>query len=219
MQERRNAGMHPLARKPPVKRKTVVKHGDSEVQQDPFYIDPKTIPKGKAYQWVVTHVNSIRFPSFVEGAKRDGWKPVIKHKPVRGQVLMWAPASLVKKQRDDEFKRAKDQLNNEKDKYYNPRGGATFPTLPSTFVVGAQYDSVSADAPPIDVEVTVKVRMDGRLQDAAAALGLPIAVYAQRRMDLFAQSQISGILLRTRYGPALELHEAGQLDLIASGNR
>jgi len=193
-----------MARKPkPLNPKFKLKMGTPE---DPFFVHPETIPDGVALQWVADTIE----------AQNSGWKVVDGQKPIGGLVLMWAPKEIANAQRDANIKRAREMAE-EMNKAIGRNDGRLYASdhyalLSPSFVSSFDYPRVASDAPPIDVEVKVKMRIDSRFQDAASALGLSIETYAQRRIDLYIRGDIAGIILPIRC-VALELFEGGHFEL------
>lgn len=186
---------------------------DPEVEKDPFYIDPKSIPKGKAYQWVTTHILGRAQPEFVRRARASGWSHVKGHKPVGGQILMWAPKKVADAQRDKSIAVARQQMQDTRDSLHmdSPQHGVPF--VPNSFLVSEPYETVPSSTPPIDVEVTTMFRLSGRLQDAAACIHISPEVYAQRRLALYLRGELGGILL-----PVYGSGGVGTLELFEGGN-
>lgn len=181
---------------------------------DPFYIDQKTVPAGVALQWITLNVDDL------ERAQSSGWKPVEGVGGVRGNMLVWAPVAVADAQRDANIKRAKDQMREAKESLglNGRREGRLFPIAPQSFMVSSAYETVPSDTGPIDIDVTVKLRLSGRLQDVAAALKLSPEVYAQRRMELYMRGDIAGLLLPSSTAKCLELYETGNFSLTPRNN-
>jgi hypothetical protein len=188
---------------------------------DPFFIHPDDVPKGKAYQWVATHVLGEPMPRFEEQAKASGWKRVAGYRARagrEGQVLMWAPRKIADAQKQSRIDAAKKQLGEIKELFgilddQLPYGeGARFRLASDDFMVSSDYPRTPKDAPSVDVDVNVKFRLSRHLQDAASALNLTAEEYAQRRMTLFALGQLTGILFPVGNG-ALELIENAPFNL------
>ena len=159
----------------------MTKNPDIDPAKDPFYIDPKKIPAGKAYQWVSLEQASSRM---LAQAKDDGWKPVKWRKGlvptsyrIKGQVvyrdtlLMEHTANHVAVQRAKEIN---DALR--MDKESDPRGHA------SAQIIFKEYTQVPHNAPPITVEIAISFSMDRAWQEAASFLGLSNEEYARRRV-------------------------------------
>lgn len=157
---------------------------------DPFYIHPYDVPVGRAYQWF-----SVDQAATLEMAKEDGWKdvPFSRHDfarkcrlrggiTVRGLRLMEHSESHVKERRDEEQAAARQMYRD------SPVGAAM--NLPfgdkfkffSEHIVSQDYQAVPHDAPPIEVDVTLKFRMHRNWQDAAAYLHLTNEEYVRRRL-------------------------------------
>lgn len=75
-------------------------------------------------------------------------------------------------------------------RYGMKSGGRSFPLVSPDFMVSSDYPKVAPDAQPVDVDVTIKLKVSVRWQDAAAALGLSLAEYARRR--LLMEQQVLG---------------------------
>jgi hypothetical protein len=196
-------------RKVIVKKRRVKQVAKPEAEKDPFYIDPKSIPKGKAYQWVSNDPpEHLHTHSLMDLAVASGWRSVKGEKRVGGQTLMWAPQKVADAQRDENIKRAHDQLRDYRQMFGKEPGVGYFPV---GHVVSEPYQTIPSDEPPIDCDVTVKFRLSQRYQDAAAALHLDPQVYAQRRLTLYLRGEIGGILLPV--GGALELFEGGNFSI------
>lgn len=102
------------------------------------------------------------------------------------QMLFQREAVLVRADRDLAHRKAKENLQGH-DAYQDPdhfRRGQVgfFKILSPSFMVSSAYEHVPVDAPPIDIDLTVKFRVSPRWQDAAAAIGLDITEYARRRL-------------------------------------
>ncbi len=164
--------------------------------EDPFFVHPETIPDGVALQWVMTHCTEGTGSSFphedfsfliYEKALDSGWKPVDGQKPIGSQILVWAPKEVAEAQREADFDRAKEQIREAGalfglDEYGHKLGRQGFPLVSPSFIVSSDYVSVPDDSSPIEVDVTIKVRMSVRWQNAAACLGLDPQEYARRRL-------------------------------------
>jgi len=162
--------------------------------EDPFFIHPETIPSGVALQWFTfrimgEHEADLHHPlgrSFVQQALNSGWK-LVQGCEVDGQALMWAPESVAKAQADAGRSRAQQQMA-EARALFGMDGSKPSPyhggirIADTNFVESKVYESIPSDAPPIDVDVTIKVRVSARWQDAAAALGLEVGEYTRRRL-------------------------------------
>jgi hypothetical protein len=224
--------MHPLTRKP-IKKRTQRSHlkviskawrpnalkrrvkqvAKTEAEKDPFYIDPKLIPKGQSYQWVTNaKPEKYQIHSMMDLCLASGWRPVKGKKFVGGQTLMWAPKAIADAQRDVNTNRAQDQLRQFREMFGMEKpeaGGINY--FSAGHIVSEPYQNIPQNAPPIDCDVTVKFRLSQRYQDAAAALHLDPQVYAQRRLALYLRGEIGGILLPV--GGALELFEGGNFSI------
>lgn len=178
-------------------------------EHDPFHVNPASIPHGVALQWISLNVDDL------ERAQYSGWKPVEGQDGVKGNMLVWAPIEVAKAQTDANIKRAQDQMREARELFgfdeAGRREGAYFPIAPHSFMVSSAYETVPSDTLPIEVEVTVKLRLSGRLQDVAAALKLTPQVYGQRRMDLYIQGAIGGLIIPVK--DAVEITEYGNFQL------
>lgn len=199
---------------------------DPEAEKDPFYIDPKSIPKGKSYQWVATHIDGKPFPGFVRMAIGVGWKPVRGHKPVGGQILMWAPQKVADALRKRDIERAQQLMQEMRDILrmdVSTDHSHRVPLVSESFLASEPYESIPSDTPPIDVEVKVNFRLSAHFQESAALLKIDPQVYAQRRIALYLRGELGGILLpvyavshTNERGPkenALELFEGGNFNI------
>lgn len=182
---------------------------------DPFHIDPLSIPGGVALHWITLSVDDL------DRAQSFGWKPVEGVGGVKGNMLVWAPVAIAEAQRDANIKRARDQIHEARELFglNGRREGHPFPIAPQSFMVSSAYETVPSDTAPLDVDVTVRLRLPGRLQDVAAALKLSPEVYAQRRMELYVRGELAGLLLPVIYhdgypAKSLELHESGNFSLV-----
>lgn len=161
---------------------------------DPFYIHPRDVPAGRAYQWVAMEVMGLSNEDAVDRAKEDGWKPVPfarhdfgrKHNSkgrivIGGMLLMENASSVPTEARKREQDDARNMLAE------TPIGatkteGRSFPIVSDSFVVSSAYERVPSDAPAVTVPVTIQFSMNARWQDAAAGLGLSNEEYARRRL-------------------------------------
>lgn len=176
-----------------------------------------------AYQWASTDPGGP-----IEELQRylaAGWK-VSKHRAQRakniprGTVLLEIPRDIHRQMVSADIERAKKQVGDIRELFRmdsNYRGeGQRFPLVSESFMVSSAYEAVPSYAAPIDVPVTINFRLSGRFQDAAAALGLTAAVYAQRRIEMYLHGALGGLLLpvdQREGGFALELHETGAFAL------
>jgi|SRR5579859_770117 len=181
-------------------------------KDDPLYVDPATIPTGFALQWVNEHGNDN-----VDTALDRGWSRVKNVLPVQGQVLLWATTEHAHAQRDELIAAARKQFDDANELFQIGKRSysSAMPIAPPSFMVSTAYEVVPADVEPIDVEVKVKLRLSRRFQDAAAALKLSVEEYAQRRMSLYVNGSLGGLLLPVEMagGDAVELHETGNFQL------
>lgn len=161
---------------------------------DPYYIHPRDVPVGKAYQWIALSILGNSNEDAVDRAKEDGWKPVpfVRHDFAnkyrsKGQIivndmlLMENAASV----RDEA--RKKEQEEARKMAAESPcsplkREGGRFPLVSDGFIVSEPYAAVPSGSDPVVVPVTIQFSMDARWQDAAAGLGLTNEEYARRRL-------------------------------------
>jgi hypothetical protein len=195
----------------PVNPKLKLKIGSPE---DPFFVHPETIPDGIALQWVSSDADAQ--PS-LRRATESGWKLVHGLEAIRNLVLVWAPQALADAQRDENIKKAQDQIRQNRELFGLKRKGGSWPAIVSnSFISSSDYQRVPSDSPPIDVAVTTKFRLSAQFQDAAAALGIDPQVYAERRLALYLRGDIGGILLPIR--GALELFEDGNFTIKTSGD-
>jgi hypothetical protein len=157
------------------------------------------IPADLAYQWIrVELFGELDHQS--HGAALDaGWRPVpfkrhagqfhpnndwpgkIVH---GGRMLMENAADAASAQIDALMSKAHQQMT----EAWEPFGGQpngrkhTFAIMPGDFVVSEKYARIASDALPIDVEVTIRVRLPASVQDTIQALHLPMEEYARRRL-------------------------------------
>lgn len=188
---------------------------------DPFYVNPATIPSGVALQWATASVMNEPADNFphslhLKRAIEGGWKPV-KGVTVKGLALVWAPIEVAEAQRNKNVFKAREQMREAAelfglDEWGHRTSSSHLPLVTSSFMVSSNYDSVPPDTEPLDVAVTVSLRLSRRFQDAAAALKLTPEVYAQRRMDLYVRGVLAGLLLPVS-ASALELFEGGKFEL------
>jgi hypothetical protein len=190
-----------MARKPVKKRRVARKPAKSKPfnpkfklkiglpDGDKFFVHPETIPAGVALQWVAVTVVGDADLSNLDWYLEGGWKPVPNQKKIGGQVLVWAPQALADEMKKKGVGRATQQRADARALFgmdgQNPspyHGG--FPMAGPHFIETKDYEGVPSDAPPIDVDVTLKIRVSARWQDAAAALGLEVAEYARRRLRM-----------------------------------
>lgn len=157
--------------------------------EDPFFIHPDSIPRGVALQWVSTASLSEYNPhSMMHLCLASGWRQVKECEPIGALYLMWAPEDLARSQKDANINRARQQMADALALFGfdgqkpSPFHGPVASIAPDTFVETRKYDSVSSDASPVDVDVTIKFRASARWQDAAAALGIDVQEYVRRRL-------------------------------------
>jgi len=86
---------------------------------------------------------------------------------------MWAPYELARSQRDAEIARARKQL---KVLFSDKNNGMLSPS----FMCSSHYERIAPDTPPLDVEVTIPLRLSARQLDTASALNLTPHEYGQR---------------------------------------
>lgn len=190
---------------------------------DPFYVNPQTIPEGVALQWVTTEilgepVGGSSCVMSVQDASKSGWRAVKGATPVGGQILMWATSEVAESQRNANIDRARRQLKDireqfQMDKPYSGEG-RRFPLVSESFMASEPYQSVAEDAHPIDVDVALKFRLSARFQEAAEFLKITPEVYAQRRLELYLRGELGGILLPSGNG-TVELFESGNFNIIS----
>lgn len=144
---------------------------------DPLYVDPKTIPDGFALQWTPA-----------DSDMPIGWQAVPDVGVTQLNRLIWAPIEVAEDERSNNIGSARKQMADsgalfgldEYGKKLSHQYG--FPFVSPSFMVSSNYQRVSPDAGPIDVEITIRVRISVKWQDAAACLGLEPQEYARRRL-------------------------------------
>lgn len=144
-------------------------------EHDPFHVNPATIPHGVALQWISLNVDDL------ERAQYSGWKPVEGQDGVKGNMLVWAPIEVAKAQTDANIKSAKD-LKAEMDKLFGRKERRGVPFVSPSFMGSWDYQRIPPDAKPIDVDITIKLRVSAKWQEAAAFLALDPQEYARRRL-------------------------------------
>lgn len=175
-----------------------------------------------AYQWAGTHRESMHeLQRYLDAGWTVSKHPAQQAKNVpREVVLLEIPREQHRQMVAADIERAKKQMREVRELFQmnsSYRGeGKRFPLVSDSFMVSSAYETVPSDTLPIDVPVTINFRLSGRFQDAAASLGLPATVYAQRRIELYLSGALGGLLLPVdqRAGDlALELHETGAFAL------
>lgn len=179
----------------------------SEPLPDPFEIGP---PKGKAYQWASLHPDSkTEFESY----KRSGWKPVpaSRHREFpsdRGRIVLGESVLLEVSRKKYEkmigsgIARAKAQMQDQSDALRLIDGGGTIrrvAIMPDDWVASDSYVP-EHDEPFIDIPISITIRVTNRWQQAAGACRLTTEEYMRRRIIMFSQGQIPGLLLPVANG-------------------
>jgi hypothetical protein len=199
--------MHPMKRpRRPVKRKVALKkivkrkiakravkfspatkRAIEEVEASIFDI-PKP-PHGFAYQWAP-------FSRVIYMASK-GWSqvPFSRHQDMpkatnfdgyvvyRDTALFQISEALAKEQIDLLAEQAKDLTRDFDARLRREEGGRGFYILPSSFMVDSAYDRVPDSSPPVEVTLTIKLRVPARWCDTANALQLAHPEYARRRIS------------------------------------
>jgi hypothetical protein len=142
-----------------------------------------------AYQWASRHPEDQHrlFAHF-----RAGWKKSknpagkLKNRPA-DVILLEIPKDQYQRFVADGIHRAKEQIEEASKPFGINAGGfdrksRPFPLVSPSFMVSSDYPKLPAEAAPIEVNVTIKVRASVGWQDAAACLGLSVEEYARRRL-------------------------------------
>ena len=159
---------------------------------DPFYLDPKLIPVGWAYQWSV----------YVD--PRSGWRavPYSRHAHdfpkaaqsddgfiiIKGLCLAEIPAQFVKAELINQSQKARDMMADFDAAVGREGSGKGMWIMPSSWVESysreelAKIDAPGPNSPPVEVSVTLLMQVPGRWNDAAAYLKLSLNEYTRRRI-------------------------------------
>lgn len=172
-----------------------------------------TAKADRVFQWMVAAIDGQPVPP--ERWKAGGWRPVHFTDHIKtltsdwrlpknqvgrdGLVLYWRSKPLNDVALEDAhaaaLKQSSEHLAHQGSSIYVDyidRAGFSIPTVAA---LSEGYERVASSADPVDVEVTITFRMTGRWQDAAAALNLSNEEYARRRVALWSQGAIPGLLL------------------------
>ena len=164
-------------------------------EPDPYHIDASVVPEGKAYQW-------HRFTGASRDPVRDGWVRVPfdrhpqlfpksyctkdRHIAYQGLTLLENSAAWVKQQLVDATSFALDmpkQFWSDRGVEVPDRKGRFFPLLPpDQIVTEVLRDAPPEEGPPIDVPISLLIRVPARWASAAAYLKLTLTEYARRRV-------------------------------------
>lgn len=162
-------------------------------KNDPFYLDERLIPAGWAYQWS-THVDprsgwravpysrhAHDFPKEAQGA--DGFIAIW------GLVLTEIPADFVKAELANSTQRARDMVSHfDRSIGREEEGRRGFWIMPEGWLVSyskeevAELDPPPRDGPPVEVAVTLLMKVPSRWDNAAAYLKLTLNEYTRRRI-------------------------------------
>ncbi len=160
-------------------------------KSDPFYLDAKLIPAGWAYQWS-TYVDP-----------RTGWRPVpySRHAHdfpkiaqsddgfivISGLTLAEIPAEHVAAELTRGAQAARDLTAGFDRSIGREGGGKGFWVMPESWI--ASYgrgeelrEMAPLEGPPIEVAVTLVIKVPSRWDSAAAYLKLGLPEYARRRI-------------------------------------
>lgn len=163
---------------------------DGDVTPDPFHIDRSVVPAGKAYQW---HRYTTTSPDPI----RDGWVPVPfdRHPGVfpkgyrskdgwvvcEGLTLIENSTEWVKEELARSHRLA-HELSEAIGGIKKPEGGRLY-IMPEEWVEAvARPDAPPEIGPPIDVPISLLIRVPARWATAAAYLNLTLTEYARRRV-------------------------------------
>lgn len=143
-------------------------------------------PPGLAYQWNLLTETELMLA--------EGWERVLyrQHKELprslnsdgyivyRNNTLFQINAAIVQAALTSLRLNAEDM----EDSFYvdSTREGRYMRIMPPSFVVASDYERISDASPPAPCEVTFTFMASARWQDAASALGLPLAEYVRRRI-------------------------------------
>lgn len=98
--------------------------GDMSEGPDALYVDPSSIPDGWTYEWKMHTVYGAENPSYQIDLQRRGWTPVpaARHPEMMplgsthqfilrdGLMLMECPTEIVQDRRNDELRKARQQV-------------------------------------------------------------------------------------------------------------
>jgi hypothetical protein len=191
--------------------------------QDPFTIIGN-IPKGMSYQWVALSVlgnkeTVARCPGddrdvaefHLQVMRNGGWTSVpAKRHPkmpkkgrnivVRGQLLMQRKEALTNAAREREIRDAQRMYQEHPGSAHHKNSNTDFITP----IVSALDNWPGKDGIPIDVDVTIPVRLYSNLLEAAAICHLSPQEYARRMITLIYRGDLSGVLIATHDYKAFE---------------
>jgi hypothetical protein len=152
------------------------------------------IPKGRSYQWVAAAIEGEPSTTrHMDLMLERGWTPVpAKRHPkmcrrgrrifVDDQILMERPTSASLAARERELADARFMHNN------HPASGGAWRML-------VQGEPVAQGHQPQTVEITISLRLPGRLVDAAAVCAIESQEYARRMLLLILRGDLTGILM------------------------
>lgn len=169
------------------------------------------IPKGMAYQWCTLKVlgNAAVVGIQLDKFKKAGWKPVpAKRHPkmrrrgahiiVGDQLLMGRKAELSAAARKKEEDTARSWVTEGPIGSPPPDRWSAFPPAECRVIPTGPFD-------PIDVEITLKLRLPSNRVEAAAICGMAVERYAAVMAILLREKALTGILIPTDDGKAFEL--------------
>lgn len=172
---------------------------------DRFEFDRNIIPKGKSYQWIAVEVQGEK--QDISRALADGWKPVPfkRHISVfgdansKGRIVIdglmlvensrsWVDANQVANSLDATW-----AANQYKVGFFGSAGGVDLPqSFGRQLPIGSfQGEWIKPHEEPLDIDVTIKLRLHPRQLDAAHYLQLSPQKYGQRLVKMTAITHLS----------------------------
>ena len=194
---RDDAGMHPMKKakrakktvRKVVRKKVVARRRPTSFSKpDPFFIDPKLVPAGWAYQWT-TYVDP-----------HSGWRPVpySRHAHdfpkaaqgpdgfvvIEGLHLAEIPEHFVRSELASGAQKARDMVGDFDQSIGRDNVGKGWYILSPGFIVEREItrEMAHTEGPPVEVLVTLTMKVPQRWSAAAATLDLTLQEYTRRRI-------------------------------------
>jgi hypothetical protein len=127
---------------------------DLDEANDEFFIPDEIIPEGWTYEWKRHKTLGAVDPSYEVSLARAGWEPVpVKRHPEmmpigwqgqmierKGMILMERPTTIVKRAREKEYRRAREQVGAKEAQVRGQPAGANSPFEGRASKLGKSYE-------------------------------------------------------------------------------